>query len=459
MTTVSLPRSAPSAQGVDATGILSLLDAVQAAHIDLHSLMILRHGHVVAEGWWAPYRADLPHLLYSLSKSFTSTAIGIAGTEGLLSVDDRVVRFFPDKVPPDVSPFVQEMKVRHLLAMASGHAEDTWGKLHESGPDIVAAFLSLPPDHEPGSLFCYNQGCTYTLSAIITKLTGQRLSDYLGPRLFEPLGIDQPRWEQTAEGIDQGFSGLYVTTESIAKLGQLHLQNGRWNGRQLIAESYLAQAHTKQVDNAAFSENLDWQQGYGFQFWMCRHSAYRGDGAFGQFCVVLPEADAVIACTAQSTDMQQELDLFWQHLLPALSGERSADSATERELVQRLGNLSTPGVEAHATGTEHAVSFERVTEPESPDRLTAIRVEPAAHGTRLLLQVDGSDYPFDLRPGHWSEGELPGYQVAVTGGWASDDQFLADVVFVNMPHRLHLVATVADEPTVEIRWHTVPLPL
>ena len=259
VTTSALPRSAPSAQGVAPSGVLGFLDAVEAARLDLHSIMLVRHGHVVAEGWRAPYRADRPHLLYSLSKSFTSTAIGIAQAEGLLSVDDPVVGFFPDKVPPDASPYVARMKVRHLLSMASGHTEDTWPALRDGGPDIVRSFLSVPPEHEPGSLFCYNQGCTYTLSAIITKLTGERLSDYLRPRLFDPLGIEQAYWGQSQEGIDLGYSGLHVTTEAIAKFGQLYLRNGRWEGRQLVPESYVSQVQRKHVDNSQRPEGVDWK--------------------------------------------------------------------------------------------------------------------------------------------------------------------------------------------------------
>jgi CubicO group peptidase (beta-lactamase class C family) len=443
--------------------VLAFLDAVESAGTDLHSLMVLRHGQVVAEGWWTPYRADRVHLLYSLSKSFTSTAIGIAEGEGLLSIDDTVVSFFPDKVPADASPYVTGMKVRHILAMASGHAEDTRAALGQGGPDMVRTFLSIPPDKEPGTLFSYNQGCTYTLSAIITKLTGERLVDYLRPRLFDPLGIDQTYWRQSSEGIDEGYTGLHVTTEAIAKLGQLHLQNGQWEGKQLVPESYLAQAHSLQVDNQGFSENPDWQQGYGFQFWMCRHDAYRGDGAFGQFCVVIPGADAVIACTAQTLDMQAELDLIWDHLLPAVSGQVSSDAASgqvaaDQRLAERLGRLSTPVIAAGREGPGHVVTFTRTGEPANHTAgLRTIRVSPGDAGPRLTIVIDGAEHAFDLRPGGWSEGDLPGLHsplpaVAVTGGWTSPDEFEADVVSVTTPHRLQLRAKAGDKPTFEASW-------
>lgn len=457
-----LPRSSPGAQGVDAAGVLAFLDAVESNGLDMHSLMLVRHGHVVAEGWWAPYRADRVHLVYSLSKSFTSTAVGIAEAEGLLSIDDPVVSFFPDKVPAGASSYVTGMKVRHLLAMASGHAVDTW-PVANRGPDVVRSFLSIPPDQEPGSLFCYNQGCTYTLSAMITRLTGQRLVDYLRPRLFDPLGIEQAHWRQSEEGVDQGFSGLHVVTESIAKLGQLHLQNGRWEGEQLVPETYATDAHRKQVDNSHQSANPDWQQGYGYQFWVCRHGAYRGDGAFGQFCVVVPAAGAVIACTAQVVDMQAEIDLFWEHLLPALSGDAPVDRATEARLADRLGHLSTAVVHATPCPPRHAVTFARSGEPPLyMDGLGAASVEPTGDGTRLTLVIDGVGHSFDLRPGCWSEGELPEIQfslptVAVAGGWVGPDEFRADIVSLSSPHRLGLQARAGEEPTFKADWYAAPL--
>jgi hypothetical protein len=351
------------------------------------------------------------------------------------------------------------MKVRHLLAMASGHAEDTAPAL--TGPDKVRSFLSVPLDRPPGSLFCYNQGCTYTLSAIITKLTGQRLVSYLRPRLFDPLGITQAHWLQTDEGIDWGATGLHVATEPVAKLGQLYLRNGRWEGRQLVPESYVAQARRKQVDNSLASEAPDWQQGYGFQFWVCRHNAYRGDGAFGQFCVIVPGADAVIASTGQVRDMQAVLDLFWEHLLPALSGHAAVDNRADEHLAGRLDRMSTAVIDARADPPRHAVTFARSGElVPYTDGLSAVRVAPTPDGTRLTVVMDGVGHSFDLQPGGWAEGELPGLhsssaRVAVTAGWTAADEFRADIVSLTSPHRLQLRAKTTDEPTVEAKWYEV----
>lgn len=466
MSTIHLPRAAPSAYGVDAARVLTFLDAVDAAGLDLHSLLLMRRGHVVTEGWWAPYRADQVQLLYSLSKSFTSIAIGIAVGEGLLSLDDQVATFFPDKAPDSPPPSVTALRVRHLLAMSSGHATDTAQALRAGGPDMVRTFLSIPPDREPGTLFCYNQGCTYTLSAILQTLTGQRLLDYLRPRLLDPLGIEEATWLRSEDGVDLGFSGLHVATESIAKLGQLFLQNGWWDGQQLVPEAYIEQARSRQIDNSAWSENPDWQQGYGFQLWLCRSGAYRGDGAFGQFCVVLPQADAVIACTAQVAAMQAQANLFWDHLRPALSGEARPDAAADDRLSQRLRTLSTPLVGdsyGSSASVGSAVSFAPAGElPRHLEGLSAVRVEPAVDGARMTVALNGAEHALDVRPGSWAEGELPSVgrllpPVAVTGGWMSAEQFAADIVFLASPHRLRLRAHTEPVPTIAVDWAIPPM--
>jgi CubicO group peptidase (beta-lactamase class C family) len=326
---MSLPRSTPEEQGVSQAALRIYLDALDHSDHELHSLMVLRHGQVIAEGWWEPYRSTDPHLLFSLSKSFTSTAVGLAVADGLLSVEDKVVSFFPDDLPAEVSDNLAAMEVRHLLTMTTGHDADSAGKF-DRGPEgnWLRSFLSLEVPHQPGTFFLYDSGASYTLSAIVQKLTGQPLLEYLRPRLFEPLGISERTWASSPQGINAGGWGLSITTESIAKFGQLYLQGGRWEDKQLVPADWVATATSAVVPNN--QDNPDWQQGYGYQFWQSRHG-YRGDGAFGQFCLVFPEHDAVVAMTGATADMQGVLDLTWAHLLPAFD---------ETSLADRLGALA-----------------------------------------------------------------------------------------------------------------------
>lgn len=331
-----LPRSTPEAQGISSSAIVDFLDAIKTQNLELHSFMLLRNSFLIAEGWWNPYAAALPHSLFSLSKSFTSTAIGLAVSEGILSLDDQVISFFPDETPEEVSPHLSAMQIRHLLMMGTGHSQDTSDaqRKQENG-NWVEAFLKQPVDHEPGSHFVYNNGATYMLSAILNKITGQSLLDFLQPRLLDPLGIYEATWDACPRGIQFGGWGLSLTTESIAKFGQLYLQRGLWNGERILAEAWVVEATSKQISNGDGGES-DWAQGYGYQFWCCRHEAYRGDGAFGQYCIVMPELKCVLAITAGLSNMQAVLDAVWKHLLPAMNSnsvpypEESADVLEDR---------------------------------------------------------------------------------------------------------------------------------
>jgi CubicO group peptidase (beta-lactamase class C family) len=331
-----LPRSTPEAQGVSSATVLAFVEAADKQVDTMHSFMLVRHGHVVAEGWWKPEAADKPHVMHSLSKSFTSTAVGLAVAEGKLSIDDPVLKFFPEDAPAEPSASLKAMRVRDLLTMSTGHEKNA--AFTDKEP-WVKSFLAQPVPFKPGTHFLYNTPATHMLSAIVGKVTGQTVLDYLKPRLFEPLGIENPKWGSSPQGNTEGGWGLEVCTEDIAKFGQLYLQKGQWNGKQLITPEWIAQATSKQVSNGSDPEK-DWDQGYGFQFWRCRHGAFRGDGAHGQFCVVLPELDAVIAITANTRDMQAELNVVWDKLLPAFQDKPlPTDAAAEAKLKEKLANL------------------------------------------------------------------------------------------------------------------------
>ena len=333
---VALPRSSPEAQGVSSSALRSFVEAADQQVNTMHSFMLVRHGRVVAEAWWKPESADKKHVMHSLSKSFNSTAIGLAVAEGKLSIDDPVLKFFPEHAPSSPSAKLSAMRVRDLLTMSTGH--ETEAKFSTNAP-WVETFLAHPVPHKPGAHFLYNTPASHMLSAILRKVTGETVLDYLRPRLFEPLDIQDPLWATSPQGNTLGGWGLFIRTEDIAKFGQLYLQKGRWNGKQLLPISWIDQATAKQVSNGS-NPSKDWDQGYGFQFWRCRHGAYRGDGANGQFCIILPEQDAVIAITADTRDMQAELNVVWDKLLPAFHPKAlKPDQSAEAQLKKTLLNL------------------------------------------------------------------------------------------------------------------------
>jgi CubicO group peptidase (beta-lactamase class C family) len=327
-----LPRSAPEAQGISSGAILQFIQAADQINT-LNSFMLVRHGYVIAEAWWKPEAPNKPHVLWSLSKSFNSTAVGLAIADGKLSLDDHVLKFFPAGAPTDPSDNLKALTVRDLLTMSGGQATEP--KADKGGP-TVKTFLAHPFIYKPGTHFLYNTMGAYTLSAIVTKVTGQTTLDYLKPRLFEPLGIKDPQWDASREGYSFGGYGLSLCTEDIAKFGQLYLQKGTWNGRQLIPEKWVEEATSKQVDNDKESHSaigIDWIQGYGFQFWRCTHNAFRGDGAHGQLCVVIPDKDAVIAITAYTGNFAGEMDAIWTYLYPAFQSTALPGNASSQAQV------------------------------------------------------------------------------------------------------------------------------
>ncbi|KIL40787.1 beta-lactamase [Gordoniibacillus kamchatkensis] len=415
MTVQQLPRSTPELQGMASGAVASFLKAVQDRGLELHSFMLVRHGHVVAEGWWRPYAPERPHMLFSLSKSFTSSAIGLLVEEGRLSLDDRVVSFFPEEAPAEPPPHLAAMTVRHLLMMGTGHAEDTTARMTESG-NWVHGFLQLPVEHEPGTRFVYNSGATYMLSAILQKVTGTTLLAYLQPRLLEPLGIEGATWESCPRGIHVGGWGMKIRTEDIAKFGQLYLQKGLWNGRRLLSEAWVEEATSKHISNEP-NKNIDWAQGYGYQFWRCRHGAYRGDGAFGQYCVVMPEQDAVIAITSGLGDMQPVLDEIWERLLPGMKSEPlPQDEAACAALGEALERLSLePPRHEPAAELEQAVSG-TVYELEQPNsaQLLTIAVQFLEDRAVVRFRNEQGEHAVDFGRNEWLEG--------TSALWMRDDQ-------------------------------------
>ncbi len=461
-----LPRSSPEAQGIPSSAILAFVEAANEKAVGLHSLMLVRHGHVVAEGWWRPYERDDPHMLFSLSKSFASTGIGLAVAEGKLSLDDTVVSFFPEDVPAEPSENLKAMRVRDLLAMSTGHHADDLAKFSfDSSPvPLVRAFLTLPVAHKPGTHFLYNTPASYMLSAIVQKATGQTLVEYLGPRLFEPLGIQNPKWDASPQGISLGGYGLNATTEDIARFGQLYLQRGAWRGRQLLPAEWVAAATSRQTSNGS-NPKSDWDQGYGYQFWRCRHGFYRGDGAFGQYAIEMPDQDAVVAITSGTRDMQAVMNLVWEILLPAM-GQTAlpADDRTRERLKQKLASLSVAlPVGRPSSPVAGAVSGKLYVLPKNDDGLEAVGLEVGS-GTTLVVKSGGQERRIASGYAEWRRGgSLPHFdgrravehKTAVSGAWTSDDTYTAKVCFHETPFCSTLALRFAGDAVVLDQEHNV----
>ena len=453
--THSLSRSTPESQGVLSSAIIDFIKTSEKTIQHLHSIMLLRHGKVVAEGWWYPWRIETPHMLFSLSKSFTSTAVGLAVAEGRLSVDDTVLSFFHDEAPKKIHPNLAGMKVHHLLSMSTGHDQDTTERVF-SQRDPIKKFLSLPVEHAPGTHFVYNTAASYLLSAILQKLTGQTLVEYLTPRIFNPLGIGGATWESHPNGVNFGGWGLNIKTEDIARFGQLYLQKGEWNGRQILPKEWVKAATSKQVSNGD-DPSSDWAQGYGYHFWRCRHNIYRGDGAFGQYCIIMPDQDAVLAITAGVPDMQAVLNLVWEILLPAMGNQPLPNSESDPISLQHaLKNLSINPPPGEVTSpTRHIHTGKSYIFEPNYETIRSLRFDFNKSECDITYQLLGGGRRRGIHHlaagyGTWLEGVaylrgLTPKKVATSGVWATPDTFILTMCQYETPFILTITSRFDDD--------------
>lgn len=416
--------------------------------------MAVRHGHVVAEGWWAPYSPDRPHLLYSLTKSFTSIAVGLAVTDGLLSLQDRVVEVLPDHVPLDVSEQGRRITVHHLLTMTAGHADDSLQEAWRREPgDLTKGFLRTPFTEVEGSRHVYDNATTYVLARMVEQVTGRDLPSLLDERLFRPMGIEYADWDRVGSGAVFGFHGLHLTTEAVAAFGELLLREGAWRGQQLIPADWVRLATSRHVGTRSAAGDVldaDSDAGYGYQFWRSR-DGYRGEGSFEQLCLVYPEHDLVIAVTAGDGPHGAAVGAVRDCLLQGLDG--SVSPHEDGVLAQRLRGLTfvpVPGspdpsrsVRAEVDASPHGSAL--------PDG-TEVGVDPVAGGWHLRL---GSSIEVAVAFGDWWESAPLGRPVVAAGAWQGDT-FVADLFLITTPHRVRLLVD-APGRTATATWSTVPL--
>lgn len=415
--------------------------------------MLVKNGNVVSECWWQPYGAQYRHQMFSLSKSFTSSAIGMLVEEGKVTVDTLLSGIFKDEfaeIGNRIDEKMERMTLKHLLMMGTGVEYEDW-----NGENHIKAFLASHVRKEPGSSFYYNTLATYMQSAVVTRITGQKLVDYLKPRLFEPLGID-PYWEEDNAGINMGGFGLNVKTEDIAKLGQLYLQKGLWDGKRLISEQWVEAATSKQIDNSP-GRVLDWAQGYGYQFWRCvPQNVYRGDGAYGQYCIVMPDQNAVIAITSNA-DMQLLLNDIWEILLPEIEGTTvGAPGGDYDKLVKISGELS------YLKTNPSPLPFPQFRK-EYKQVDGTLKVYFEFSGGECIFEYDFGSGPkvFSIENGTWTKGVIrysdhgnKHFRIQTYGEWPDENTFKMTLWCYESPVHEDITALFnADKSEVELILH------
>ena len=393
-----LKYATPESTGVISEAITTYLNAADSSGLEHHGFIMSRYGKVIAEAYWKPFAADQIHTLYSLSKSFTSTAVGMAIQEGHLKLTDKIHTFFPDTLPDAKSDNLLKIEVRHVLNMATGHVKDTMG-IMRNATDVPwsKTFLAQPVEKEPGTHFLYNTGATYILSAIVSKLVGMTLQEYLKTRLYDPLGIKGTEWEMSPEGYNVAGYGLRVSTRDIIRFGNLYLNNGKLNDKQLVTADWVKDATSSHIQSTPTGG--DWGEGYGYQFWRCTHNFYRGDGAHGQYCIVMPQHGIVIAINSESASMQKQMDLIWQFILPGIK-DKPLTSNTSAQFV--LKSTSENLMLNAKIGTSSSIQNKKIMLDENDYDIKSIEISA---NKMKVTKSDGSiDIPFGLNK--WVENNL-----------------------------------------------------
>lgn len=447
----------PESQGVDSQGILDFIDDCEKLG-GVHSFVLLRHGKLVAEGWWKPFERDRTHMLYSHSKSFISTAIGFLLDEGKLDLDERVIDIFPEFAPEKPGKYWRELRVRDLLTMNIGAASD---HISHTGGHWMRQFFTKNIQHAPGTKFKYDSDATYVLSAIVEKRSAKKTMEFLEEKLFSKIGIKKAWTTYSPQGIACGGWGMNMTTRELARFGQFYLQEGKWEGRQLLSSDYVRLASTRQtwsgwinVGARAIGTGSDWEQGYGFQFWRCKPDGfYRADGAFGQSTIVMPCKDAVLSITAGLGDMQRLYDIVWQNLLPAMKESPLPENAkVASHLTERCAKLELPKIADAGNSDESLYGKYEFTNPELQKRFgfKSVALARTANGWSLALDGNCALQTLPIGKGEWARGSVKleahdfenlgaiiGSQpTAACGGWTEKGRFTARVYLVETPSYL-----------------------
>jgi len=447
---VPLPTTDPRQVDLDAQGVLDLLDA--AARLELHSIAVARGGQAVVRGWWAPYAPEPRHLLYSVSKSVTATTVATLVAEGLLGLDDPVLTHLPPAAlagVPDIADVWHRVTVRHCLTMTVGHTAEAWSAPVREAAEPIHAILASPPDAEPGTVFAYNQVATYLLSRAAEHRGGAPLDVLARERVLAPLGASDLVWETDPGGHPWGFSGVRLRTDDLLSLTQLWLDGGRSGDRQVVPAAWVEEASTPYLPVEANADS-DWAQGYGQSFWNARHG-YRADGAYGQYGIVLPEHGLAVAITSETSEMQEVLDLLWQHLLPAVG--RAGAPGADAQLRTRLAALSIPALSTTAGAAE-----QRSFAIDHASDVTGVHgVQIDAEGSAVTLLRDGDPIRIDVGDGTWLTAtptvdgrNLP---VAASGGW-TESGYVAEIRMIETPHSFR-VAT--GHSGALLTWRMPPL--
>ncbi len=433
---------------------------------ETHSFMLIRHGKLLFEGYFNPYNNDTKHTLFSVSKSFASTAIGFLVSEGEIKVDDFIYEYFPELITDDINKENLKITIHDLLSMALGQQG---GAVHEAQKRkdlsnvMLYNFFYRNKDIECGTEFRYDSYGTYMLSALVNKITGKSVVEYLMPRLFEPLGIKEPYYIKDDLGISIGYTGMRMSLRDLAKVGLTYLNNGVWKDKQIIPEEWIKLAIQKHIPTDSCSTGLDWQEGYCYQFWRGRYNTYRFCGAFGQMCVMMPDYDAVFVVNSgfDNSKLSFILDTFYKNIMFNMKDyPLPEDKENNEKLENILSNLSLTFQFSDMSPMSEFVNGQ-IYKIEEKGGYNAVKFSFFKESVAVELLGEDKNYKFEagFKSPIWGRADGTGFCVLEnkdcsdtlgTAIWHTKKDLEVTLRFFGSPSILKVIADFSAKPNVKL---------
>lgn len=424
-------KVSPGQARVSESAVADFIDRLEADGLIMHGFAMSDGGKLLAEGYWAPFTAESVHRMYSVGKSFVSLAIGLLQEEGRLSLDDRICGYFRDKCPEEgAHPWIEQMTIRHMLTMTTCHRQTTYKRYQG---DWVESFFRVAPDNLPGAVFSYDTSSTHVLAALVERLSGKKLMDYLREKAFDRIGVSKKAYYmEDPYGVSQGGSGLNCTLRDLLAVAELVTDGGRYQGEQLLPADYLEEALKCQIVTVQ-QPALDEQLGYGYQIWQGRHGSFYFYGIGGQLAVCFPRERFVLVTMGDTLDNKNGIkdifDAFEECIYPWIGGKR-AMNGDEVCLEDRLKGLAlAPVAGERSSAIQEEMDGREFLFDENQLQISKLRVDFAREGGTLHMTKEGREFVFPFGWDGYEKGAFkwgPGNQAASSdclchGAWVMED--------------------------------------
>lgn len=448
-----LPICKPENMGIKSSHIVNFINRLKSYRLNMHSYLIIKNGCIISEGYWQPFYEGKLHRMYSVSKTFTSAAIGLLIDEGKISIDDKVIDYFKDKLPENVHPYTAEMTIRDLLIMATPYTSPTYGLQYK---DWAWTFFNTAPSHPAGTIFAYDTSGSFILDVIVERVTGKPFLDYMREKMLDELGFSADTWcVKSPEGYSWGGSGVMCTTRDLAKFALLFLQEGQWNGKQLLSKEYIKAAVSRQIDNKTdgWGDEATGGFGYGYQIWRTRNDSYSFIGMGDQLAICVPEHELVFVCTADNQGYSSSRNLIynslWDEIIDKI--DKNENNSEEETDYNNLIKLNTSLKALPVPGSPDSPVQDKINNKiyklnQSHSRMEYAKLSFSENGGVWSYKNESGECTIDFGIGCYKYGIFPnknyfgdtigvprnsGYEYMASGAWTEENKFVLRVFIID----------------------------